>query len=275
MVWDVRPPLLGPEDWPRVEDSLAALYNENSKLAGRSLIEFRRGIELFESDTVLVEGALACGKTYPLAQKIRLPPPCELNTKLLQVLTDRSSASNFSASAPALEGLSTLLRWACGQNPRQARMRTYPSAGRLYPVECYILVDTIVACPPGIYHYQPRDHSLEVLPSDLWSPGNLFMADPRLLAGAAAFIVLSAVIARSWAKYGERGYRFALLEAGHIGQNLCLLATALSIGILALGGALEPNLETLLDLDGVNETIIYAFALGSPGGHDATSSSRS
>jgi nitroreductase len=41
------------------------------------------------------------------------------------------------------------------------------------------------------------------------------------------------------AKYSERGYRFLLLEAGHLMQNLCLLSASLGLATLPLGGCLE------------------------------------
>jgi SagB-type dehydrogenase family enzyme len=67
-------------------------------------------------------------------------------------------------------------------------------------------------------------------------------------------------------KYGQRGYRFTLLEAGHVGQNLVLAATALGLGSVAVGGFFDCRVEELLSVDGVNESALYAVAVGPPEG---------
>ena len=63
-------------------------------------------------------------------------------------------------------------------------------------------------------------------------------------------------------KYGLRGYRFALIEAGHVAQNLLLTATALRLGSVPLGGLFDRRIDELLDLDGVNESVLYAVSVG-------------
>ena len=63
-------------------------------------------------------------------------------------------------------------------------------------------------------------------------------------------------------KYGERGYRFLLLEAGHIAQNLLLAAEADGMGGVAIGGFLDDPLNDLLDLDGVEEAVVYMVLAG-------------
>ncbi|MGI8420822.1 MAG: nitroreductase family protein [Gaiellaceae bacterium] len=63
---------------------------------------------------------------------------------------------------------------------------------------------------------------------------------------------------------GLRGYRFALLEAGHLAQNLLLTGTALELACIPLGGFFDRRMDDLLDLDGVNESMLYAVAVGRP-----------
>ena len=78
-------------------------------------------------------------------------------------------------------------------------------------------------------------------------------------------LALSAVFWRSRFKYGLRGYRFVLLEAGHAVQNLLLCAAGLGIAALPVGGYYDRRLEALLDLDGVDEAVVYLVCLGRPG----------
>jgi SagB-type dehydrogenase family enzyme len=61
-----------------------------------------------------------------------------------------------------------------------------------------------------------------------------------------------------------RGYRFALLEAGHVGQNILLVATALGLGAVPLGGYYDRLTDHFLGLDSVNESTLYTFAVGRP-----------
>jgi SagB-type dehydrogenase family enzyme len=91
----------------------------------------------------------------------------------------------------------------------------------------------------------------------------LFMGQP-CVADAAAVLVLSAVAARSLGKYGDRGYRYLLLEAGHVGQNIALTAAGLDLGALALGGFHDDELAALLAIDPEHEVPLLAVAVGVP-----------
>jgi SagB-type dehydrogenase family enzyme len=74
--------------------------------------------------------------------------------------------------------------------------------------------------------------------------------------------VLSAIFQRLRWKYHERTYRYALLEAGHIGQNLYLAATSLGLGACAVGAFLDDDLNRLLGLDGEEEAALLVVASG-------------
>lgn len=78
----------------------------------------------------------------------------------------------------------------------------------------------------------------------------------------AVFFLMTAVFHRNQVKYGERGYRYILIETGHIGQNLYLVSEAAGIKCRALGGTRDENIEKLLDIDGIGESVVYAVAVG-------------
>ncbi len=84
-----------------------------------------------------------------------------------------------------------------------------------------------------------------------------------MIEAAAAVILITAVFQRTTFKYGERGYRFALIEAGHVAQNIDLVASALGLPAANLGGFFDRELEMLLDVDGVEQSLVYAVAIGS------------
>ena len=73
---------------------------------------------------------------------------------------------------------------------------------------------------------------------------------------------MTAVFSRTQNKYGERGYRYVLLEAGHVGQNLALAAEALGLRCAPLAGTRDETIETLLDIDGVTESLVYTLVFG-------------
>ena len=79
---------------------------------------------------------------------------------------------------------------------------------------------------------------------------------------ASVAIVMSAIFWRMQNKYGERGYRNILLEAGHIGQNIYLISEALGLKCCAQAGTIDESLEKFLSLDGREESIVYGFAIG-------------
>jgi SagB-type dehydrogenase family enzyme len=144
--------------------------------------------------------------------------------------------------------------------------RPVPSGGGLYPLELYVIAGRVDGLAPGVYHYVPVVRLLEQLRDGL-VPRTLltylFMGQ-GYLAKASAVVVTTAVWERSLAKYGDRGYRYVLFEAGHVAQNLDLAAVALGLGALNLGGFFDDELARLLTLDVEEEMPLYATAVGVP-----------
>lgn len=205
-------------------------------------------------------------KTYPRLQKTSLeamPPPADL----FGVLTRRESRHNFVAQPLNAHDLSLILQFACGVtgklDPDTSR-RSYPSGGSLFPIEIYPLVlHQGQDIPAGLYHYNVKHHSLD----HLWNRefteedlSKLFMYP--WVASASVVFILTAILWRTQRKYGERGYRYVLLEAGHIGQNIYLVSEALGLKCCAVAGTYDENIEKLLDVDGVTESVVYSLAVG-------------
>jgi SagB-type dehydrogenase family enzyme len=206
-------------------------------------------------------------KRYPGATQIALPgdlPP--LDVPLEEAIRARRSRNEFSDAPIRLEELSKLLALAGGvTHEGEIPRRAAPSAGALYPVEIYPWIFSVNNVPPALYHYAPLEHTLEsVKPlngwKDLW---------PMLDSGCqgttpAVTLVLTARLPRVQAKYGERGYRFALMESGHIAQNFLITATALRLNALPAGGFFDAGVNFLLGLDGKQEVAAYVILVGKP-----------
>jgi SagB-type dehydrogenase family enzyme len=63
-------------------------------------------------------------------------------------------------------------------------------------------------------------------------------------------------------KYGNRGFRYIHLDAGHVCQNLYLAAEAVQCGTCAVGGFIDDRVNALLRLDGEEQFAIYMATLG-------------
>jgi SagB-type dehydrogenase family enzyme len=141
--------------------------------------------------------------------------------------------------------------------------RAAPSAGALYPLEIYLVVWRIEGVESGIYHYFVADHTLEIVrKGDFCRFVGEYTFSPDIAQQSSALLIISAMFQRTMFKYNERGYRFVFLDAGHVAQNLYLMATAINCGVLPIGGFLDDELNRLLEIDGVNESVIYPIFVG-------------
>jgi SagB-type dehydrogenase family enzyme len=148
------------------------------------------------------------------------------------------------------------------ERPDAGSRRPVPSAGALYPLEVYAIALAVAGLEPCAYHYNPFRHRLESLGAVADEETRAALVDPALAERAAALIIVTAMFWRSRFKYGERGYRFALLEAGHLAQNALLAATALGLAALPVGGFYDRLVDRLVGVDGLDEATVYVLALG-------------
>lgn len=205
-------------------------------------------------------------KAYPRLPKIDLDDE-SLSFNLFSAIQQRKSRRDFSSNPISKRELSLLLKYSCGitgsMDQEQMHRRAQPSGGARFPVETYILLFRGEDIEAGLYHYNVKDHKLDVLLSDKFSPEVIqkYFVYPWI-ADAACALVLTAVFDRTNVKYGERGYRYAMLEAGHIGQNVYLVSEALGIKCCAMGGTIDNSLEELFDIDGITESVIYGLIVG-------------
>jgi SagB-type dehydrogenase family enzyme len=117
----------------------------------------------------------------------------------------------------------------------------------------------------GVYHYGVRDHLLEVVASGDFG-GDITRAAlfQEFCAEAAAVFVWTAVFPRAKWKYRQRAYRYVYLDAGHIAQNLALAAVGLGLGSCQVAAFFDDEMNALLGVDGVEESVLYLSAVGHP-----------
>jgi SagB-type dehydrogenase family enzyme len=240
---------------PNDDHSLAMLFHLNSEAAA-DRPEYH---QLFEAEFRGLSGA-------------GLPLPRAPLSPVLKAILARRSCRQFSPEPMPLVRLASLLFGAAGvtgvvPSPGLgfAYTRAVPSAGGLYPVEVYVRSRGVEGIGDGLYHYDVRGHSLEASDTKLqlqdWSS---FLPTAPLLAQANAVFFLTGVFDRSMKKYGARGYRFVLMEAGHVAQNLCLLAAEAGLGSICIGGYRDAALNAALGFNGVEEGVVYVIGVGRP-----------
>jgi SagB-type dehydrogenase family enzyme len=204
-------------------------------------------------------------KQYVDAEKVTLPTDWDMDRELRQTLQYRRSCRRFGESAISIKDLSVLLWASQGITGRAGNffLRAAPSAGALYPVETYLSVQNVETIDGGLYHFQPAEFSLDKLSGEF--SGNK-VAEAALgqsfLAQAGVVFIWSAILRRNFSKYGHRGMRYILMDAGHISQNLLLAAEALGLGACPVAAFYDDELNALLGLDGTEESVIYMAAVG-------------
>lgn len=207
-------------------------------------------------------------KIYPASIKIKLPPArTDVNIFLDHALKRRRSVRTFTSAPIRLEHLSYLL-WASTGIQRienGCEFRTAPSAGALYPVETYVVVNNVLGLEQGIYHYAIREHGLEQLYLGDYSQRISSAAMGQgFCARAGAVFVWTAVFDRCKYKYGERAYRYIYLDTGHIAQNLALAAVSLGLGSCPVAAIYDDEVNSIIDVDGHQESVLYLTAVGWP-----------
>ena len=190
---------------------------------------------------------------------------------LWEVMTRRRSMRDFLWEDISFEELSQLI-WSTQGITRTVhgfRFRIAPSAGALYPIETYVVVNRVAGLRPGMYHFNGRRKELEQLAEGNFGHDIAASALDQSMAKAAAVVFIwTAVVQRTKWKYRERGYRYLYLDAGHIGQNLYLAATSLGLGCCTIGAFYDDEVNGLIGVDGQRETAVYLGAVGRIQGAD-------
>ena len=188
-----------------------------------------------------------------------LPEPSLRRARLHAALASRRSRAPGERVPLRLGVLATVLGTA--YRSRDER-RPVPSGGALYPLELYTVALEVDGLDTAVYHYSPYHHRLARLGSVERRDVAATLVDPALAERASALVVVTSVFWRTRFKYGQRGYRFALLEAGHVMQNALLAAAAARVSALPLGGFYDRGVDALVGADGLHEASLYLLLLG-------------
>lgn len=193
--------------------------------------------------------------------RIELPAPkLKGEMSVEEAINLRRSVRRYKDAPLTLEQVSQLLWAAYGMNAWGKR--TSPSAGACYPFEVYVAVSKVKDLNPGLYHYDGENHALELVrEGDISRPLAKACLGQRHVETAPVNIIIVAHYERTTRRYGERGYRYVHIDAGHMGQNIYLQATALGLGTVAVGAFIDDEVKKLM---GVPGEPLYIFPVGVP-----------
>lgn len=190
-------------------------------------------------------------------KKVALPVPRKKGTlSLEEAIAKRRSVYEFSPEPLRDEHVSQLA-WAAQGISNEEGLRTAPSAGPSYPLELYFVR------PEGIFHYRPKDHSLDqVSERDLREMVVDATHEQDWLSNAPLLIVIAADYRRMRDRFGDYSETLALLEAGHVAQNILLQAVSMGLQAAPVGHLDPVEIGSILDLEG--PVPIYLIPVGNP-----------
>lgn len=198
-----------------------------------------------------------------------LPDPgtYKADISLTQAVVQRESVRKYRDEPMALAELSYLL-W-CTQGvksiePHLVTLRTVPSAGARHAFETYLLVNHVAGLEPGLYRFLAVDHQLAKIETTDTISDSITEACLRqkFVKTSAVTFIWTAATYRMTYRYGQRGYRYLHLDAGHVCQNLYLAAEAINCGVCAIAAFDDDRLNEVLQLDGEEQFAVYVATVG-------------
>lgn len=183
---------------------------------------------------------------YPVKSYISLKSDLELQTRnLSQIFEARKSSRDFSDKAVSQESFFYILRYAVGGQAKE--FPNYPISGGIECFTILVLITNVENINSGIYIYERRTERLNLLSNDFSKLDYFKITLSKDLTQNSAFSIhILAHTEAKCLKYQDRGYRFLLLEAGHLAQNFYLIANSIGIGVVSSGGYLDYGLQEFL-----------------------------
>lgn len=200
--------------------------------------------------------------TAGLSIKVKLSgPEISDRSRIEELIEKRRSVRRYKDKKFSESAISRLL-WAAQGISSEDGLRTSPSAGALYPLEIHVVTGGEGELEPGVYRYIPEGHTLvREITGDVREKLSKAALSQPMIRNAPVSFVISAVYARITGKYGNRGLRYAHMEAGHAAQNVCLLGVEFGIGTCTVGAFEDEEVKKVLKLP-ANEEPLYILPLG-------------
>lgn len=203
------------------------------------------------------------------------------NNNFLDIITNRKSRRKYEDAKLTLGELSFLLWSTQGVKKvigreRKATIRMVPSAGARHPFETYLFVKNVEGLEPGLYHYLAIEHKLELVQEIKEMEEKLskaFLGQEFFGYAPVSFVWTVTPYRTEW-RYTTKAQKYALIDIGHVCQNLYLACEAIGCGTCAIGAYDQELADELIELDTTpsfsqeNEFVVYAASVGKVIDHD-------
>ncbi len=216
------------EDYPTLRDAYA-----NSSLESEAeVLDWREaGGPASEAGEARSAGGGRAGAIsgHPLMveEAVPLPPRSLTSPRTLgETIVRRGSTRQFSGEAITAQELSNAL-----YHGARGWVADVPAGA----VELFLNVHAVEGIAPGAYRYARERHALTLLHAGDFRAESAFLTLEQALGGASSATVFFLADLRALlARWGNRGYRLANLEAGYAGGRLYLAAYAQGFGATGL-----------------------------------------
>ncbi len=179
------------------------------------------------------------------------------------LIPESSSTITAETIASLLYYSSGLIRKRVLAEVGEVHYRAAASAGALYPIETYLVCQGTPGLDAGVYHFSPRDFTLNQLRTgDYRDTLAQAAADEEIIADSAVTFIFTAIFWRSTWKYRARGYRYCLWDNGTMIANLIATASALGLPTNLVLGFVDQEVDQLIGVDGEHEASICLITLG-------------
>lgn len=264
---------LGADDLFDESVHIFEVYHAQSNMTVRMEAEIAaRFADLYASASLNRMVAEGSGMNAGLPRKV-LPAPAASGLDFASVLSRRRTIREYSGDPIGLDIITGILWSSFGVTSRVRdaagavhSLRALPSGGGLYPLDAYLIPFRVNDLPSEIvYRFAPTEHALEISGLRVGRDqlgASLNGVYPKTWQTASAAFIVSGVFNRMTFKYGERGYRFVLFEAGAACSQVCLAATSLGLGGCWVGGYYDQKLNEMIGVDGVDQAVLGLVLIG-------------
>ncbi len=169
---------------------------------------------------------------------------------------NRRSKRNYVKEPLAKETFLSLLNLLCRSHGQDG------PENRFACLRLGFLTENIQGVDPGFYLLDPENRRFgQVLAGRFIEPMTSVCLDQKWLSHATVHFLLMANLKAIDGHYGPRGYRYAMLNAGRLGQLIYLGATALGLGCCGIGALYDGDAQKLLGLN-QDSALLYLLAAG-------------
>ena len=191
-------------------------------------------------------------------KKIRTPASWPEVISYPENVLRRRSSRNFVKAPITKEALAALFGSLCARSSGKSE-----EASKISNTLCVgFLIGNAGGSAPGFYLLDMRSQSIGMAASGTFT-GHMAHTclDQAWLSGAAVHFLFMSNLNKLDQRWGPRGYRYAMMTAGRLGQNLYLATTAMGLGCCGIGAFYDTEAADLLGLN--RETrLLYLVAAG-------------